>query len=254
MLLCGGVTSAGTTSGTILRVDLASGLTTAIGRLAAPVHDAGAASLGSLTFIFGGGRFGPSSVVQRVDGTGASSVVGNLPAVRADLAVVAIDGELVVVGGGTPARPDRRVLATTDGVRFRTVATLLVGVRYPAVVVLAGRLYVIGGSTPSGDTSAIQAVDPRTGLVRIVGHLPYGLSHAVALEVGGRVLIAGGRRAGRAQDALWMFEPTRRTVRVGRLPYPVSDAAAVVVGGVGYLIGGEGAAGPLASIVALTVR
>ena len=254
MLLCGGLTSAGTTSGSILRIDLTSGVATSVGRLAAPVHDAGAASLGSLTFIFGGGRFGPGSVVQRVDGTGGSTVAGHLPAARADLAAVAIDGEFVVVGGGTPARPDRRVLATTDGVRFRTVATLLVGVRYPAVVVVAGSLYVIGGSTPSGDTSVIQMVDPRTGVVRIVGQLPYGLSHAVALDVGGHVLIAGGRRAGLAQDALWSLDATSRIVRVGRLPYPVSDAAAVVVDGVGYLIGGEGAAGPLASIISLAVR
>ena len=73
--------------------------------------------------------------------------LGRLPAIRADLAAVSVAGELVVVGGGTPGRPDLRVLATTDGRSFRVVAHLLVGVRYPAVAVVGSLIYVVGGST-----------------------------------------------------------------------------------------------------------
>lgn len=255
VLLCGGLTGAGTTTGSILRIDLPAGQSTPTGQLAAPVHDAGAAWLGSLALVFGGGRLGPGSVVQRVDATGTSAIVGHLPADRADLAAIAIDRQFLVVGGGTPTRPDRTVLATSDGTRFRTVATLAVGVRYPAVIVAAGWLYVIGGGTPAGDLTDIQAVDPTTGSVRIVGHLPHGLSHASTLVVGGEVLIAGGRRNGQVQDELWRLDTASGVVvRVGQLPYPVSDAAAVVVDGVGYLIGGEGTAGPLAAIVSLTAQ
>jgi len=162
-----------------------------------------------------------------------------------------MDGELVVVGGGTPARPDARVLATSDGRHFRIVAKLLVGVRYPAVAAVGGIVYIIGGSTPSGDVRVIQAVDPRTGVVRVIGHLAHGLSHATALVVGGAFLIAGGQAGGRAQDALWQLDVARGTVtRIGRLPYAVSDMAAVVVNGIGYLIGGEGLR-PVASIITL---
>ena len=192
--------------------------------------------------------------MQGVRPDGSSVPIGRLPAVRADLAAVAVGGEAIVVGGGTPTRYDQRVLATTDGHRFRTVASLLVGVRYPAVAALGGIVYVVGGSTTAGDSRDIQAVDPRTGAVRIVGHLPHGLSHAAALVVGGNILIAGGRVAGRAQDGIWQYDPVTATVgQVGRLAYPVSDMTAVVVDGVGYLIGGEDR-GPLASIITVGVR
>jgi len=254
ILLCGGLASDGTTSGLIVRIDLQSARASMIGALAAPVHDAGAAVLGGSGFIFGGGAAVPSSVAQRVGATGASSIVGELPASRADLASVAVDGELIVVGGGTPARDDARVLATTDGHIFRPVALLDVGVPYPAVAVAGGLVYVIGGRTDAGDSDAIQALDPRGGASRIVGHLPHGLSHASAFVVGDALIVAGGRAAGVAQNAVWRIDLAHGTATaVGRLPYRVSDMASAVVDGVAYLIGGEGS-GPIASIVTVTMQ
>jgi Kelch motif len=254
IFVCGGLTSAGTTTGSIVAIDPASGRVSHVGDLGSPVHDAGGAVLDGSAFIVGGGSLAAVSTVQRVDATGASTSVGRLPAIRADLAAVAVDGEVLVVGGGTPAGPDDRVLATTDGSHFRTVARLPVGVRYPAVATVDGLVYVFGGSTPTGDTRAIQAIDPTTGTVRIVGQLASALSHAEALVVGGAILIVGGRVAGRAEDAVWRFDQTGgRVTRVGRLPYAVSDAAAVVVDGIGYLIGGERSV-PIASIIEVTVR
>lgn len=254
LLLCGGLTTAGATTGAIERIDLPSGRVIRVGDLADPVHDAGGAVLNGAGFVVGGGRAGPGAVVQRVGPAGAATAVGQLPAVRADLAAVSVGGELMVVGGGTPARPDRRVLASTDGRHFRIVGKLLVGVRYPAVAVVAGRVYVIGGSTRSGDTRVIQAFDPRTGVVRIVGHLRRGLSHASALVVGGALLVAGGRVAGRAQNGLWRFDvATGAVAPAGRLPYAVSDMAVAVVDGIGYLIGGE-RFHAVASIITVTTR
>lgn len=252
--MSGGLTSTGATTGTIVRIDLGSGRVSRAGALASPVHDAGGAVLDGSAFIFGGGRLGPGAIVQRVSPAGFASTVGKLPAVRADLAAVSVDGEIIVVGGGTPARPDDRVLATNDGRHFQTVAKLIVGVRYPAVAVVGGTVYVVGGSTPAGDSRVIQSVDPHTSVVRIVGHLVGGLSHASALVAGQALLIAGGRAAGRTQDGLWRFDLATATVtRIGRLPYPVSDMATAVVDGVGYLIGGEDR-GPLASIITVGVR
>jgi hypothetical protein len=252
--LCGGLTSAGTTTGSILSIDPRSGLVSGIGTLATPVHDAAGAVLGGSGLILGGGSVYAGAVVQRIGATGGATVVGHLPAVRADLAAVSVDREIVVVGGGTPASPDDRVLAATDGRHFRTVATLLIGVRYPAVAVAGGLVYVIGGSTLSADTDVIQAVDPLTGVVRIVGHLAHRLSHASAFVVGGTLLIAGGRVAGRAQDGVWQLDIASGIVSsAGWLPYPVSDAATAVIAGTGYLIGGEGR-GSLASIITIAAR
>ena len=172
--------------------------------------------------------------------TGNTATVGRLPAPRADLSALSVAGELLVIGGGTASGPDPRVLATTDGVRFRTIARLALAVRYPAVATIGGLVYVVGGSTAAGDTRVIQSIDPRTGAVHVVGRLPEPISHASALVIGGHLLVAGGRFAGRPQDLVWRLDPARGTVvRLGRLPYAVSDAAPAVLGDMGYLIGGE---------------
>jgi hypothetical protein len=253
VLICGGLTKAGNTS-SILQLDPGSGRISRAGDLAMAVHDAGGAELNGQAYVFGGGRTVAGSTVQRVDPAGTATIVGQLPAARADLAAVETSGEIVLVGGGTPGQPDGRVLATTDGHRFRLLARLPVPVRYPAVAVLDGVIYVAGGSTTSGVTSAIQAVEVSSGVVRIVGHLPRPISDASGFVIGNRVLIAGGRSAGRAQAELWQLDPTTGEVtNAGRLPYPVADAAAVVVAGVGYLIGGETVA-PLASIITVAPR
>lgn len=253
VLLCGGLTSAGTT-GSILELNLGTGHVQQLGFLSTAVHDAGGAILNGAGYVFGGGRTVAGATIQRISSTGTASAVGHLPGVRADLAAAAVDGEIVIVGGGTPAFADGRVLATADGHDLRTIGRLIVPVRYPAVAVFNGLVYVIGGAPPRGDTNVIQELDPATGRVRIVGHLPHPLSHASAMVIGTTVLIAGGRSAGRAQDQLLQLVPATGAVSVvGRLPGPVSDMAAVVVGGVGYLIGGE-TTSPIASIVTITIQ
>lgn len=255
ILVCGGLDATGATTGSIVALDGQTSLITSSGELAAPVHDAGAASLSGLALIFGGGSGAPGAVVQRVDGSFGSVIVGHLPAARADLSAVAIGDEFVVVGGGTPEQPDLNVLTTTDGIQFQSVATLAVGVRYAAVVGIGGFVYVIGGSTPDGDATAIQEIDPRSGVVRVVGNLPYGLSHASAVEVRGQVLVAGGRRDGQPQAELWRLDTaTGAVTALGQLPYAVSDAATAVVDGIGYLIGGEGISGSLGSIISFTAH
>jgi hypothetical protein len=253
ILVCGGLTAAGTT-GSILWINPGTGQVSPAGALPSPVHDAGGSVLNGSGFIFGGGRLGPGSTVQGVKPAGQGVALGRLPAIRADLVAVTVAGQLIVVGGGTTTFYDRRVLATTDGVHFKVIASLITGVRYPAVAAIGGLVYVIGGSTAAGDTTAIQMVDPRTGAVRIVGHLSHGLAHASAFVVGGALLIAGGITGGRAQDGLWRLDPTSGVVRqVGRLPYAVSDMAVVVAGTSGYLIGGE-TPGLVASIITVSVR
>jgi N-acetylneuraminic acid mutarotase len=254
VFICGGLTGSGATTTSILAMDLPGRRVDKVGDLAVAVHDAGGASVDGSGFVFGGGDVLAGRVVQQVGATGHAVTVGDLPADRADLASIAVDGEILVVGGGTPAGPTPTVLATTDGTRFRVVARLAVPVRYPAVAAVGGVVYIVGGSTPTGDTRAIQVLDPLSGEVRVIGHLPAAMSHAAALAIDGTVFIAGGRVAGRAQNAVWRLDTSAGTVtRVARLPYGLSDAAAVVVDGTGYLIGGEGGS-PVASILELTMH
>ncbi len=254
VLIAGGLTTNGTTTGSILRFDPGAGRIAPFGSLAVVVHDAGGAALDGQAYVFGGGRSVAGSTVQRIGATGTSTVIGALPAVRADLDAVTVGGQIVLIGGGTPGQPDGRVLATTDGRQFRVIARLSVAVRYPAVAVVGGRIYVAGGSTSSGATSVVQVIDVATGLVRIVGHLPRAISDASGLVIGGRVVIAGGRSGGRAESELWQLDLANGAVRdVGHVPYPVADAAAVVVDQAGYLVGGE-TIGPIASIIVLSIE
>jgi len=250
VLIAGGLGPAGTV-GTIERIAVADGRSTVVGRLPDPVHDAGGAILGPWRLVIGGGRTTQDGTVQRVSTEGRATVIGDLPARRADLVAVTVGDEVIVVGGGAAGRADPSVLATTDGARFRTIASLKLAVRYPAVAELAGRVWVVGGTTSAGDTRAIQIVDPATGATKIVARLPRSLSHATAIVLGGRLFIAGGRHAGSPLSTILEIDPrSGRATVAGRLPRSSSDAAGVVLAGVGYLLGGE-SSGPLASVVEL---
>jgi hypothetical protein len=257
LLVLGGLTAAGTT-GSILRVDPASGTATSDGRLAAAVHDAAGAPLGDAWLVLGGGRTLAVASVQRVAIAGGStpgvtvSLAGSLPAARADHAAVAVDREVIVVGGGRGGVPDPAVLATTDGARFRTIASLPVAVRYAAAVAVGGRVYLFGGAAASGDTAVIQEIDPATGGTRVVGRLPRTLSGAAAFVLGGRILVAGGDHAGRAVDTILSFDPsTGKTISVGRLPAARAQAGVAVTGDAAFLVGGE-AGGYLDTVVRIT--
>lgn len=240
ILVYGGFASTGETTDEILAFDPAGGHLSPLGALAVPVHDAAGVAVGGASLIFGGGNAAPVSVVQRIDSSTVAGVVGDLPTARADLSAVSIGNSAIVIGGGAFGVLDREILATEDGVRFRVLATLLVGVRYAAVAATGGLIYVIGGAAAAGDVADIQRLDPVTGQVDLIGQMPQPISHASAIVIGGRILVVGGRSAGEAQDAIWQVDAgTGTTHLVGRLPQGISDFATAVIGGTGYVIGGE---------------
>ena len=251
LILAGGLTATGT-SAALFRIPIGGGRIARDGRLAHPVHDAAGVSLGGVRLVIGGGASTQDSWVQSVIVGRSGSVVGRLPAPRADLGAGLVGSEAIVVGGGAAGAADPRVLATRDGVHFHLIARLPVAVRYAAVAAVSGLVFVIGGNARSGDVALIQVVDVAAGTARIVGHLAATVSHATAVVVGGRIVIAGGRHRGRAIDLIRLIDPsTFRVAAAGRLPHAMSDAAGVSVGGIGYLIGGEDTR-PLATIVAIT--
>lgn len=251
LLLAGGLTASGTTAA-VVRIVIAGDTSTAIGRLAHPVHDAGGASLGGRNLVFGGGSAIAEAWVQTAGPPTSATGPGALPAPRADLAAVPVGTQVIIVGGGAAGRADPRVLATTDGVHYRVVARLPIAVRYAAVAAFDGRVFVVGGTSAAGDVAAIQIVDPGAGTARIVGRLGSARSHAAALAIGGEIVIAGGRHGGLALDTMITVDPsTFRVSSAGRLPLALSDAAAVMVGGVGYLLGGEDR-GPLTTILSIS--
>jgi hypothetical protein len=277
--LLGGLTGTGsTTTNGIVQIDPTTGRSQTVASLVTPVHDAAGAAIGKRYFVFGGGSQNLTAEVQTyspgsAQGTSPTSVAGQLPGPRADLAAAkSPNGAVYLAGGydGTTYLPS--VLATTDGTRFSVVGQLAVPVRYPAVAVSDGRLLVIGGETaptaapsaaptaaPSGgasvgsETDDIQSVDLATGQTTVVGHLPGTLSHASAAVLDGTVFVFGGRSDGHVVDSVYKLDVSATgvvAVRDGSLPVPTSDMGVVTLGATTYLIGGEGQLGqPGTSVV-----
>jgi N-acetylneuraminic acid mutarotase len=248
----GGLIGTGsTTTASVMQLDPANGHSENVATLPVPVHDAAGAGIGSHYFVFGGGATQLTTSVQSfapdtAAGTPATSIAGQLPAQRADLAAAAgPDGTVYLAGGydGTRLLPD--VLSTHNGTSFTVVAQLPVPVRYPAVAVADGKLWVVGGDTgDSTATDAIQTVDLKTHAASVAGHLPEPISHAVAAQLGNTVYLFGGRSGGNALDTVLALDAAKASFSpAGSLPLPGSDMAAVPIGETVYLIGGEGQLG-----------
>ena len=240
-----------------------------IGSLRAGVHDAAGSIVQGRALVFGGGA--PKTVAtNEAFPANPPHGLGNLPAPRSDAVAVSVMGTTYIVGGYSGSAPDAAVLATTDGLRFSTVARLPVPVRYPAVAFAAGKLYVFGGEAISGrgaglPVNDIQAIDPATHSATVAGHLPVPLEASAAIKLGGNIYVAGGdtttaqpttQGVGTSQLAtesdpagsptvfstsmIWAFDPARgRMLAAGRLQVPVSHAAVTALGGRAWLIGGE---------------
>jgi len=256
LLIAGGLTRASVSTSAISMLNPVTGRLTRAGRLAQPTHDAAGALLSGRALIFGGGAAASVAAVQALRPGGTATLAGRLPRPRSDVSAVTLGGTAYLIGGYDGARYDRRVLATSNGGRFATVATLRVPVRYPAVAGLGGQIWVFGGQTPSGLTDAIQQVSLATGQAAIVGHLPDPATGATAFTLGGRVYVAGGQMrprggagggaAGAAGPGLvtsrevFAFDPARGGLTAaGQLPVPVANAAAAAVAGTAYLVGGS---------------
>jgi hypothetical protein len=182
-----------------------------------------------------------------------------LPQARSDLSAATLNGTAYIVGGYDGSAMTPAVLATTNGVSFRSVAQLAIPVRYAAVAGVGNTLWVVGGvtSTSEGgtaDTDAVQKIDLVSGRVTVVGKLPQPMSHATALILDDQIFIAGGRSGTTPSATIFRLDQSSgAVVPAGHLPGAVSDAGSVVVEGVGYLVGGEVAstAEPLNTVVML---
>ena len=258
LLLVGGLTSQGAAADSVTGLDPATGATRAAGRLAAATHDAAGAVLGGRAYLFGGGTPASVPVIQAFTpaapaGASQAVVVGQLPASRSDASGVTSGSVAYVIGGYDGTRWDSRILATRDGLHFRTAAQLPVPVRYAAVAAAAGEIWVFGGQAPAGATDAIQRISPATGAVIVVGHLPRPLQGAAAIVLDGQIYIAGGVSGTLSSPMVYRFDPaTSRVTAAGELPVPVAYAGGAVANGIGYLIGGED--GPRAVPTVTTFR
>jgi hypothetical protein len=265
LIVLGGITASGTSLPNVFTVAPGTGTITATTGLADPVHDAAAATLGHATYALGGGSPDTVATIQSM-GTpsippvagAATSVVGQLPQPRSDLAVASVTSTVggrtlttaYVVGGYDGSHYLPTVLSTTDGTHFEAAATLPVPVRYPAVISTGGLLYAFGGQTASPGVAAtatddIQEIDPTTHRATVIGHLPQALYGAAAFVIDGVVYVAGGQSPGgpTLTDITAFVPATHAVLHAGLLPQADAFAGYATVGtgtrAIGYLVGGE---------------
>lgn len=264
LTVLGGLSGSSKSLSSVATVDPANGAVTPAGSLPSAVHDAGAASLGTKTFDFGGGTSDSVATTQSIPSPQLSvaanavgSAAGQLPRPRSDLATATLPESgrgakpiAYIVGGYDGAAYLPAVLATADGSHYTKVADLPVPVRYPAVAALHGKLYAFGGQTKSPGSSVtatddIQVIDPATHKASVVGHLPQPLYGASAFTIRGTVYVAGGQvPGGTTQTQIYAMGPNGSTVLdAGLLPQAEAFGGYATVGtggsAIGYILGGE---------------
>ena len=166
--------------------------------------------------------------------------MARLPRALSDLAEAQIGDRIYLIGGYDGASAQRSVYVTTNGLRFRLVASLPVGLRYPAVGAVGGRLIIAGGQTQTGLSAQVYSVDPTTGRTRSLGLLPHAVGQAAAVVVGKTLFVVGGRTAsGEATRSVAAIDASTGSIRPGAgLPGAVADAAVARLGTTWYLLGG----------------
>lgn len=240
IVVAGGLDRGQNTVSTVVRVDPSNGAATSAGSLTVAAHDAAGGAIGTQHFVFGGGAQHVSDVVQALRPNGESTIVGHLPQPRADLAAVTIGSTVFLIGGYDGTNATRDVLATSDGVQFRTVAQLPIGVRYPAVTALGDNVFVFGGELSGSESGAVQQIDVHSGSARVIGRLPSPRTQAAAVTLGGSIYLVGGLAGGSPSSDILRFDPSTAHFSFdGQLPAPVADGAAVTIGQNAYLVGGE---------------
>src|SRR5436190_14164415 len=164
-----------------------------LGRLAAPVQDAAAATVGRNVLLLGGLTASDTSRSDvRVVARGRDSAAGNLPSPVHDAAAVPLGGRVYLFGGGTgTAQVDQIVEVNPSTGSTRTVAHLPQPSSDQAAAALDGTAYVVGGYTGTAWLNTVVAWRPGRP-ARVVAHLPTALRYAAVTTADERIVIAGG--------------------------------------------------------------
>jgi hypothetical protein len=220
-----------------------------------PQHDAQAARLGGMVYVFGGGQESSYNHILRFDPATASvTQAGELPQATSDAAVVEVGETAYVIGGYNGQQALDTIVAWRPGGSAEVLAHLPSGLRYAAAAAASGGIVIAGGTPGEGANSAILRFDPATRALQSIGQMPAPVEHAAAFALGRYVYVVGGRGAAQGSqtaDLLAIDSTSGRAVRVAQLPQPLSDAAVTESGGHIWVAGGSSTSGPVASILEL---
>jgi hypothetical protein len=179
-----------------------------VGRLPAPRSAATAVTVGSTTYLVGGG---PAGTVLATTGGRHFRVVARLPVPVRFPAAAAAGGRIWVFGGAGKAGP----VAAIQQVDLRSGRARVSGrlprpVQAAAAFTLGGRIFVAGGlvTTPAGRSSvsgSVLSYQPGAAGTVAAGRLPVPVVHAAAVVIGNTAYLAGGTDGSRPVPSVTTF-------------------------------------------------
>jgi N-acetylneuraminic acid mutarotase len=175
---------------------------------------------------------------------GTEERLRTLPAARQEHAVVALGGEIYVIGGFAPG-PTATVAAynpATD--QWRSVADLPEAMHHANGAAANGKLYVAGyypGINFSTAEPRVLEFDPQQNAWRERAPMPAGTQRATACvaEIGGKIYLFGGARGGTVADASAYDPATDSWEELPSMPEPREHCVAGAISGKLYIASGR---------------
>jgi N-acetylneuraminic acid mutarotase len=188
-------------------------------------------------------RESPAPIDQSLPGTWA--VLAPLPTPRQEVAVAALDGRVVVIGGfGSGMEPMATVEAYDPAANaWSTLAPLPTPLHHPAAAVAGGRLFVIGGYTGGRlrwvPSQTVFEYDAARNSWATRAPMPTARG-ALAVAVLDERIHAVGGGAGSVTGAHEIYDPaTDRWSAASPMPTPRDHLAAVAFQGQVWALGGR---------------
>jgi hypothetical protein len=159
-----------------------------------------------------------------------------LPAVRQEHAVVALDGEIYVIGGFTPMVTASVEAFDTRAQTWRSVAALPAALHHANAASINGRIYVagfyLGGSFTNADPRVLE-YDPAQDTWTERSPMPGGTQRATGCVASfdGKLFVFGGARATTVADASFYDVAADAWTALPPLPEPREHCVAGEVAG-----------------------
>jgi N-acetylneuraminic acid mutarotase len=255
LYVAGGIAQLGATPA--LQVyDPASDSWRSLAQMPEPHHHFGMAALDGRIYVSGGYRdlpFGADTARGEVwvydIGSDKWTEVADLPARRAAHAMVAVGGQLYVVGG-VGQEPATVFVYDPNLDTWRPFATPLPTLReHLTAAAIDGRIYVIGGRwSRQGNLATIEVLDPTAGTWSAGADMPTRRGGLTASALDGRIHVTGGEdlNSGDTYAAHEVYDPTSNQWATA-VPMPTArhGLASGVIGGRWYVVGGGERAGAM---------
>jgi N-acetylneuraminic acid mutarotase len=175
--------------------------------------------------------------------TGTEESLEALPSVRQEHAVVALDGEIYVIGGFAPGATGTVAAYDPETNAWREVAGLPGPLHHANTAVVNGKIYV-AGYYPGTNFSAVAGIfeyDPQQDAWSELGAMPAGTQRGAACVValGGKIYVFGGANGGTVATASAYDPATDTWEELTPLPAPREHCVAGAIGGKLYIASGR---------------